>query len=69
MAATIRVNDTVSLYVSDSASRASGTVLRIYLNAIGVPVADIDLSDGRIATQNTEFLTIADPGRVLAAAV
>jgi hypothetical protein len=56
MTATIRENDTVSLYVSDGASRATGTVVQIYLNAISVLVADVELPGGRIATANVEFL-------------
>jgi hypothetical protein len=56
----IRVNDIVSLYVSDSASRATGTVVRIYPNAINVAVADVELPGGRIATANVEFLRLAD---------
>ena len=51
--------DRVTLLVSDSADRVTGTVQAIERNAIGLDVAEIELSGGRDTHQVARFLTAA----------
>lgn len=53
----ISVGDRVSLAVSSEPDDVTGTVKRLYYDAIGTLVADVELRDGEIFVQNVEFLT------------
>jgi hypothetical protein len=56
----IRAGDGVTLFVSDCPDPAFGVVTRVYLNVIGVEVAEIELPH-RTALQCTEFLSLVRP--------
>jgi hypothetical protein len=49
--------DRVSLFVNDCGSSVAGTVVGVYADAAGTPVADVELSGGRVFTQAVRFLT------------
>ena len=53
----IRVGDRVSLAVSSEPDDVTGTVERLYLDAIGSLCADVRLPNGEIFPQNVKFLT------------
>ena len=53
----IRKGDRVSLAVSSEPDDVTGTVERLYLDAIGSLCADVRLPNGEIFPQNVEFLT------------
>jgi len=53
----IREGDRVSLAVSSEPDDVTGTVERLYLDAIGSFCADVRLPNGEIFPQNVEFLT------------
>jgi hypothetical protein len=58
----ISVGDRVSLVVSSEPDDVTGTVERLYLDAINFLCADVRLRNGEIFPQNVEFLTRVGSG-------
>ncbi|ACU71853.1 hypothetical protein Caci_2944 [Catenulispora acidiphila DSM 44928] len=56
----IQAGDQVKLTISECPDLVTGTVVRVYLDAIGSLVADIQIGDD-VRPQNVKFLTRVDP--------
>lgn len=52
----IEPGDRVTMFISECADLVSGTVLRVYLDAIGSLVADVQLRSGDVRPQCVRFL-------------
>lgn len=57
----IQPRDRVLLEISEEPDPVIGTVVRVYLDAIGSLVADVEIRPGDVRPQNVEFLTRVEP--------
>lgn len=57
----IQAGDQVKLAISEEPDPVTATVVRVYRDAIGSLVADVQIRPGDVRPQNVEFLTRVDP--------